>query len=548
MKLSDIQIKSGRQFKTKCPLCLKNRKNKYDMSLSVNLDDMIYTCHHCGAKGVFEEKSTKSQLKSARIELAYKPSNKDICINWAKNRGITERALGVLKIESRNINGRDWIVFPFYKDGKVVNTKYKDPTTKAFMQDKNGEQCLYNFDNVKGQKVVLLTEGESDCLALLSSGFFEVCSTPSGADKNPSEKKLKWIEDAREIWDSANEIYICMDVDEVGIEYRKKVTKLIGEEKCKIVNYPNDCKDINDVLVNHGVRAVKRCISLAEFISVSGLEDWNKVDIEAEPPTYLTTGWASLDRHYTIHERMGSLNVLTGVPMSGKSEILQNVMVNTIRKHDWKWLVCSYEDDFRETFFPRIAEILIGKPYEKNWQKPHVKPMSLDDKEVARLFCQQYIQFLDIEREDCFSLETVLRLAKLAKYRHGIRGIILDPYNDIETNNLANENGSDKINRFLKKVRNFARTNVIDVWLVAHPTKLQKKDDGDYPVPSPYDIAGSANFRNRADNCFSIWRSMINPTNKIELHVQKVKNKKVGRCGMIELNWDSTSSRYEENE
>ena len=39
------------QEKTKCPECSPNRRKKADPCLSVNIDEGIWNCHHCGWKG-----------------------------------------------------------------------------------------------------------------------------------------------------------------------------------------------------------------------------------------------------------------------------------------------------------------------------------------------------------------------------------------------------------------------------------------------------------------------------------------------------------------
>jgi twinkle protein len=84
----------------------------------------------------------------------------------------------------------------------------------------------------------------------------------------------------------------------------------------------------------------------------------------------------------------------------------------------------------------------------------------------------------------------------------------------------------------------------IHVWIVAHPTKLQKTERGVYPVPTPYDISGSANWRNKADNCISIYRE--NMEHRISVHVQKVRFKDNGKPGVIELDYDPVSGRFSE--
>ena len=37
------------------------------------------------------------------------------------------------------------------------------------------------------------------------------------------------------------------------------------------------------------------------------------------------------------------------------------------------------------------------------------------------------------------------------------------------------------------------------MWVVAHPAKLARQQDGTYPIPSMYEISGSAHWHNMAD-------------------------------------------------
>src|SRR5690606_41025002 len=55
----------------------------------------------------------------------------------------------------------------------------------------------------------------------------------------------------------------------------------------------------------------------------------------------------------------------------------------------------------------------------------------------------------------------------------------------------------------------FCWTHGVHTWVVAHPKILQKKPDAaEYPVPTPYDVSGSAHWRNKADNCITVYRIM----------------------------------------
>jgi twinkle protein len=63
-------------------------------------------------------------------------------------------------------------------------------------------------------------------------------------------------------------------------------------------------------------------------------------------------------------------------------------------------------------------------------------------------------------------------------------------------------------------------------------------------VPTPYDVAGSAHWRNKADNCIAIWRDTAKDTRTVEVHVQKVRKKSVGKVGMATLVYDRVTGQY----
>ena len=70
------------------------------------------------------------------------------------------------------------------------------------------------------------------------------------------------------------------------------------------------------------------------------------------------------------------------------------------------------------------------------------------------------------------------------------------------------------INVVLTKLTHFAQANNVLVYLVAHPTKMQKNEQGVYGVPTLYDVSGSADFRNQTHCGYTIYRTF--PENKEE--------------------------------
>jgi twinkle protein len=79
---------------------------------------------------------------------------------------------------------------------------------------------------------------------------------------------------------------------------------------------------------------------------------------------------------------------------------------------------------------------------------------------------------------------------------------------------------------------------------VVHPTKIQKNKDGTRPVPTPYDISGSAHWYNKADNIITVHREQGTESQDVEIHVQKVRFKHIGHTGLAKLKYDKVTGRY----
>ena len=143
-----------------------------------------------------------------------------------------------------------------------------------------------------------------------------------------------------------------------------------------------------------------------------------------------------------------------------------------------------------------------------------------------------------------WTVDTVLEKAKALCFRRGTRGLVIDPWNELEHSVPAGESETLYISGALKRIRQFARRHGIHVWVVAHPAKLYREKDGGYPVPTLYDISGSANWRNKADNGICVWRDFGDKTAPVEVHVQKVRFRQVGKIGMAPLVYQPSTATY----
>ena len=254
-----------------------------------------------------------------------------------------------------------------------------------------------------------------------------------------------------------------------------------------------------------------------------------------------STGWPSLNEFYTIAP--GQWTIITGVPGSGKSEWLDALAVNLCETEPWKFAVYSPENFPTVTHLAKLIEKRIRKPFN---QGP-----------TPRMSEQEYADGAFWVMEHFFWLATDLKtpdelIATALRYQHPSYrfGIILDPWNALE----HQRNGmteTDYVSFILTEVQKLARGTDAHVWLVVHPAKIQRNKDGTRPVPTPYDISGSAHWYNKADNIITVHRQQAAPATgeperrfDVEIHVQKVRFKHCGHVGGAMLRYDRLAGRY----
>lgn len=255
-------------------------------------------------------------------------------------------------------------------------------------------------------------------------------------------------------------------------------------------------------------------------------------------PRGISAGWVSLDPFYTI--RKGEWTLITGVPGHGKSSWLDNVIVNTARDYDWKWLVFSAENAPAVNHASQLASIYIGKPFE-----PSVRSrMSQEDWLYSSAFLDTQVQFLEPNEYEC-NVPAILDAARSVK----IDGLVIDPWNELDHSRPPAMTETEYISLSLSKIRRYAKESGVHVFVVAHPTKLQriKAENGEantYPVPTPWDVSGSAHWRNKADNCICVWRDVSDPRSETQIHVQKIRFRPVGQVGLCRLYYDPVNGQF----
>jgi len=540
----------GPEVYTTCPQCSPMRKKKTAKCLSVNIEKGVWLCQHCDWRGTLKT-GQDHEPKKLRVKPIWTPAPPSSQLEtWFAERGLlpsTIEAEGITVCDVYLPQCEDTvpcIAFPYWKGGEVVNVKYRALHEKAFRQVSGAEKVLYRQDAIQ-KNLVVITEGEIDALSVLQAGVSSVVSVPDGAPAVGTKNyaaKFSYLDQDRDPFEGVEKIVLAVDHDEPGLLLRAELGRRLGTDRCWFVTWPEGCKDANDVLKQFGETRLAHCVNHAAPFPVQDVVAVQDVAASVTHRYYhgvacgLSTGWVGVDAFFTIEP--GQLTVVTGIPGHGKSEWLDALILNLAEAHEWTFAICSPENAPVEQHVEKLLEKALGSPFRVG-PSSRMTPTELQQ---GLTWLQKYVTF--IMPTDALTITALLDRATILVRRQGIRGLIIDPFNEFDHTRAKGETETEYIGSILGTLKRWARQWQVHVFLVAHPQKLYRKEDGTYPVPTPWDINGSANFRNKADNCLTIWRNEAEPAEPVQVHVQKVRFKHIGRIGMALLDWTRLTGRY----
>jgi twinkle protein len=583
-KLTDLGIKLNRtsgSIKTKCPQCSDGRKNKSDVPLSVNITTGEYNCHNCAWKGnvrTFERKRENKKYEKPSKELLKQIEVQERTISWFLKRGISKETLDKFMIFNKEEympqtqKKENCVCFPYFRDGEMVNIKYRD-AKKDFKLVKDAELIFYNLSSISEKKFCIITEGEIDCMSVYESGFGKIyedeadeqgevkenqlgkwgcVSVPNGASKG--NQRLDYLDNCADWFTGLHELIIATDNDEAGNQLKDELLRRLGVERCKVISYPIEevvplengfkrrCKDLNEVLQYLGKSSVINTINNAEFIPVDGvyylddifesmLNNFRK-GVTLAPSTHFT----SMDEYFRW--KKGDITLCTGYGNHGKSFFMLQLMLIKSIHTGWKWAIFSPENYPANDFYDDLIEMYVGK-----W----LNDMSEQEYVDACLFIDLHFFYVYPDNEhDINSINEKFRHLILKK---GVDGVMIDPFNQLDSNQKAYQREDQYLSEILKDVKRFALLNHVVYVIVAHPKNPPQTPRGQaLPVVDMYDISGGSMWGNKADQILSYYRPNFHENKnspEVTIYVQKLKRKRTGgQLGQFDLTLIWSKKRY----
>tara|TARA_R110000868_G_scaffold169807_1_gene404896 strand:+ start:2958 stop:4670 length:1713 start_codon:yes stop_codon:yes gene_type:complete len=540
-KFNQYNLEEGKTQGT-CPLCSSNRKvsNRKTKCASYDWERGLGTCHNCDT--TFQLHTYQRKGSSEKVYV--RPTSEEFTeVNskaeeWFSSRGISKETLSDLRVGE----GKEWmpqtsqlentIKFNYYMGDQLINVKYRDGR-KNFKLFKGAEKIFYNINSIIGYDSCVIVEGEMDVLALHEAGIKNVISVPNGATLNSNN--LDYLDNCIDYFDDKTKIILAVDADEAGQALRQEFIRRLGAEVCYLVDF-NGCKDANEYLLELGAEKLRKVINSSTQVPLEGVSTLK--DVEEELKDFVVNGFKpgyqiGIDNFDKIFSTYTSQFItVTGIPSSGKSDFVDQMVVGYNKNYQWKTAFASPEN--------HPVYLHAHKLMRKVWGgMPKSSDIDGDKWTQVSDHVNDNFFFIDMDK---YNLDSVLRKGAELVKRKGIKCLVIDPFNKVR---MADSSGDVNVYtlEYLSKIEVFAKKYDVLVVVVAHPTKMYKDKDGKMEEPTMYNIKGGGEWYDASYHGLLVHRDYEKKTVKVK--VLKVKFQNLGKNGAeSHFTWEPKSGCY----
>jgi hypothetical protein len=268
-----------------------------------------------------------------------------------------------------------------------------------------------------------------------------------------------------------------------------------------------------DLLINDGDMS---------FIS-SDDEDFRWIDdfSQGKIQIGLDTGDARLDEHFRYKKEFVIINGHSNV---GKTTSALYLIVNSVVRHDWNWVLYSSEN--------RTASIKMQLMQFASDKR--ISDMNYAERKEAYEWVNKHFTVISNNQVYSYS-DLILFMEKIMK-QQPVDAVFIDPYNSLKLDMKGSNIGvHDYHYESASSFLTFSKAMDVAVWLNTHAfTEAQRRKGADGLPVAPYaeDTEGGGKFVNRADCFLTIHRKVQSPDHNIrkltEIHVRKVRETETG--------------------
>lgn len=233
-----------------------------------------------------------------------------------------------------------------------------------------------------------------------------------------------------------------------------------------------------------------------------------------------------------IRFETGKVCVITGIPQSGKTELLNFFNMRLNQLHEWRSVYYSPENH-------PIGVYLLQKLL-CNYKNEYIEFKDMIDSKYESDIDYLTTNFYFLNHDIIDDIDIVLKEAEsLINKDKKIKVVNLDPFNSFE-HQFSGHTETQYVGVFMNKLRKFASKNDVLVNLVAHPTKVKEGEK-----ITGNSIYGSYNFFAKTDYAYVVHRHFDSEI--VDFETLKIKQKNLGSIGKYPLQYDWKSGNYSDS-
>ena len=526
-----------------CPLCSHDRqpKNQKAQCASYDWERGLGTCHNCNTSFQLHTYQRKGASEKEYVRPDQKPTKElnSKVVQWFETRGISQKTLTDLRVgegpEYMPQTGKteNTIWFNYLMGDQLINVKYRDGR-KNFKLYKGAEKVFYNINSIVGYDTCIITEGEMDVLALHEAGIKNAISVPNGATL--TNNNLDYLDNCIDYFEDKEKVILAVDQDDAGQMLQQELIRRLGAEVCFLVTF-EDCKDANEYLLKYGKEKLAERITKARPVPLENVTTFK--DIEDEVTDFVKNGFKpgyqiglpNFDDIFSTYT--GQFITVTGIPSSGKSDFVDQMVVGYNANYGWKTAFASPEN--APTYLH--AHKLMRKTWGDMPTRSDIGGAKWN--EVSEHVNDNYF-FIDMDK---YSLESVLRKGAELVKRKGIKCLVIDPFNKIRDVDCKTEDVNRYTMEYLTKIEMFCKKYDVLTFIVAHPTKMYKDSNGKIEEPTMYNIKGGGEWYDASYHGILVHRDYEAKT--VKAKILKVKFQNLGENGAeAHFKWEPRSGCF----
>jgi twinkle protein len=383
-----------------------------------------------------------------------------------------------------------------------------------------------------GGRRLIITEGEIDAMSVAQMNL-DKYKTVFPVIALPGVSYVKHLLEIREWIRSFKEVVLMMDNDEPGKEALQEAIKIVGYDKAYIVEYPEGCKDANDILVKEGWASLYRVTwdaqpyRPASILSKNALWDamvaYNNKAFVPYPPCL-----EGLNQKVK-GMRTGEIALFVSGTGVGKSTLIREIVLHLVETTDSKIGILALEEAPGET-----ARKLSAAKLNQN---PADCPMSLDELKPGFDAVFDDDRVLVLDHQGSISDESIVDLLEFMALA-GCKYIFIDHLTILISEGVEKLTGNEAQDRMMNDLLRLVKRNDVYVGLVSHlrKTGASSKAFEEGQLPNLDDIKGSGSTKQISMDILAFARDMTSEEesdrNRILMSVLKCRH--TGLTGPVE--------------